>query len=97
MPTRSGRPGPILTYHQRQLAREVATKNRRALNGDLDDLLNTVEERAKGLGQQHKRSTAWILHQLYQGGRLVRQRRAVSVTNAAQQVEGFLKGLKGGA
>jgi hypothetical protein len=97
MPSReSGRKGPALTYRQRQVARETARMNRRVINTDVDTILQYISDEAIRLGQKYKRSPAWFLHQFYQGGRVVRQKRAVSVFNAARQIEGFLDGRKGG-
>ena len=89
--------GHVLSYYERKLARQLASTRRRAVNQDIDDLLNLLEDRAKELSKKHRKSTAWFLHQLYQGGRVARQKRSVNVFNAAQQIEGFLQGRKGGA
>ena len=91
-----GRKPPQLTYLQRQAARLTAQANRRAINGDVDEVLNFVDAEAKRLSLKYKRSAAWFHHQFYQGGRVVRQKRAVSVFNAARQIDGFLAGRKGG-
>jgi hypothetical protein len=99
MPTHcshTGRKAPQLTYRQRQLAREVAQGKRDAINTDVDRLLNYIEEEANALSKKHKRSVWWFLHQLYQGGRIVRPKQRVNIFNAAQQVDGFLEGRKGG-
>ncbi|KAF8580818.1 hypothetical protein K439DRAFT_1619490 [Ramaria rubella] len=95
MPSKSGRKAPVLMYCQRQLARQTALSNRCAINADVDDVLDYMEERAKQLSVKHRRSLVWFLHQFYQGGRVVRQKRAVSVFNAARQIEDFLEGCKG--
>ncbi|KAF8586197.1 hypothetical protein K439DRAFT_1615337 [Ramaria rubella] len=95
MPSKSGCKGPMLTYRQRQLARQTALLNRCAINADVDDILDYMEERAKQLSVKHKRSLVWFFHQFYQGGCVVCQKCAVSVFNAACQIEGFLEGHKG--
>ena len=88
--------GPDLTYRQRQVARQTAHANRRAINVDVDAVLDYVDGEAKCLSQKHHHAIAWFQHQFYQGGRVVRMRHAVSVYNAAQQINGFLDGRKGG-
>ncbi|KAF8587052.1 hypothetical protein K439DRAFT_1659287 [Ramaria rubella] len=84
-----------LTYHQRQLAREQAMTNRRAIKADVDAVLHHINVEAKRLGKKYRRTPAWFQHQFHQGGRVVRQKRAVSVFNAARQIEAFLDGRKG--
>jgi len=96
MPSHSGRKVPILTYHQRQVARQSAQANRVAINRDVDAVLEHLDEEAKRLSFKHAHSVAWFQHQFYQGGRMVCQKRAVTVFNAAQQIDGFLEGQKGG-
>ncbi|KAF8587115.1 hypothetical protein K439DRAFT_1614547 [Ramaria rubella] len=95
MPSKSGHKGPVLTYRQRQLARQMALSNHRAINADVDDVLDYMEEQAKQLRIKHKSFLVWFLHQFYQGGHVVCQKHAVSVFNAACQIEGFLEGRKG--
>jgi len=92
MPSHSGRKVPNLTYHQRQVARQLAQANRVAINRDVDAVLEHLHEEAKRLSFKHGRSVAWFQHQFYQGERMVRQKRAVSMFNAAQQIDGFLEG-----
>ncbi len=99
MPSDTGKPrrtGPILNYRQRQLAQQMAQANRRAINMDVDVVLDHLDAEARLLSKKHHRSVAWFRHQFYQGGRVVRQKRAVSVFNAAQQIDVFLEGRKGG-
>jgi len=99
MPSDTGKPrrtGPILNYRQRQLAQQMAQANRRAINMDVDVVLDHLDTEARLLSKKHHRSVAWFHHQFYQGGRVVRQKRAVSVFNAAQQIDVFLEGRKGG-
>jgi hypothetical protein len=99
MSSRTGnayRKGPILTYRQRQLARQIAQANRHAINTDVDAFLDRIDAEAVLLSKKHRRSVAWFRHQFYQGGRVMRQKRAVSVFNAARQVDAFLEGRKGG-
>ena len=85
-----------MTYLQRQAARLTAQSNRCAINAEVDEVLNFVDAEAKRLSTKYKCSVAWFQHQFYQGGRVVRQKRAVSVFNAACQIDGFLAGRKGG-
>src|SRR5882724_3747138 len=85
-----------LTYHQCQLACQLAQANRLAVNKEIDMVLDHVDREAKCLSQKFKRSVPWFLHQFYQGGRVIRQKRAVNIYNAAKQIEGFLEGQKGG-
>jgi hypothetical protein len=87
---------PILTYHQRQLARLGAQANRHAINQDVNAVLNHIDNEAQRLSLKYRRSAPWFLHQFYQGGRVVRQKCAVSVFNAAKQIDAFLGGRKGG-
>jgi hypothetical protein len=99
MPTfrsQSGRKAPVLTYRQRQLAKQVAQSNRDAINADIDQVLSYIDEQAKRLSKKYKRAVPWFLHQFYQGGRVARTRRRVNLFNAAQQVDAFLDGRKGG-
>src|SRR5882724_6627638 len=91
-----GHKGPILSYRQRQVDRHTAQQKRRVINADIDSVIDHVDREAKRLSIQHTRSLAWFRHQFYQGGRMVRQKPAVSVFNAAQQIDGFLEGCKGG-
>jgi hypothetical protein len=93
---RSTRKPPVLTYRQRKAAQLVATANRKAINNDIDDVLTQLDEASKRLSQKYKRTEAWFQHQFYQGGRVVRQKRAPGICNAARQVDGFLAGKKGG-
>jgi hypothetical protein len=92
----TARKGPILTYQQRKLARLAAQANRRVIIDDVDHVLNYLDQEADRLSKKHKRTTAWFMHQFYQGGRVARQKRAVSVFNAAKQINAFLEGRKGG-
>ncbi|KAF8494789.1 hypothetical protein JB92DRAFT_2834880 [Gautieria morchelliformis] len=89
------RKGPTLTYRQRQQARAAALSKRVAINNDVDSMLRVIDHEAKRLSKKHHRSIAWFQHQFFQGGRVVRQKRAVSVFNAAKQIEGFLEGRNG--
>ena len=90
------RRGPVLTYRERKLARERAQANRRAINRDVDSVLDFLEKEAKRLAKKHERSAAFFKHQFYQVGRIVRQKRAINLLNAARQIEGFIQGRKGG-
>ncbi|KAF8588770.1 hypothetical protein K439DRAFT_1533580 [Ramaria rubella] len=47
--------GPVLTYRQRQLARQTALSNCCAINADVDNVLDYMEEQAKQLSVKHKR------------------------------------------
>lgn len=94
---KSSRKPPALSYRQRAAARAVATSNCRAINGDVDEVLAYVDQEVKKLSKKYKRTEAWFHHQFYQGGRVVRQKRAPGVCNAARQLDGFLEGKKGGA
>ena len=99
MPSDSGNTcckGPILTYQQHQIAWQTAQANRRSINTDIDAVLDWIEAEAKLLSKKHHHSVAWFRHQFYQGGRIMRQKRAVSVFNAAWQIDVFLEGRKGG-
>ncbi|KAF8586156.1 hypothetical protein K439DRAFT_1659817 [Ramaria rubella] len=87
----SANPGPkrsILTYHQWKAAREIASSNQCAINADIDQVFGLIEE-------ESRRSVVWFQHQFYQGGHVVHQKRAVSVFNAAKQINAFLEGCKG--
>ena len=99
MPSDSGnthRKKPILTYWQCQITRQTAQANCRSINTDVDAVLDRIEAEAKLLSKKHHCSVAWFCHQFYQGGRIMRQKRAVSVFNAAWQIDSFLEGHKGG-
>ncbi|KAF8489858.1 hypothetical protein JB92DRAFT_2835985 [Gautieria morchelliformis] len=87
--------GPTLTYRQRQQACAAALSKHIAINNDVDSMLRVIDHEAKRLSKKHHRSIAWFQHQFFQGGRVVRQKRAVSVFNAAKQIEGFLEGRNG--
>ncbi|KAF8495820.1 hypothetical protein JB92DRAFT_3126361 [Gautieria morchelliformis] len=89
------RKGPALMYRQRQLARAAALSKCVAINQDIDAVLSIVDNEVKRLNKKYHRSVSWFQHQFFQGGRVVRQKRAVSVYNAAKQVEAFLAGHKG--
>ena len=65
------RKGPPLTYREREQARMTAQENRRAINIDVDDVLDFVNSEAKHLSKKYKCSVAWFKHQFYQGGRIV--------------------------
>ena len=93
---KSRRKGPTLTYRERVVARQKAHTRRKAINTDVDTILEYIEREAIRLSIVHGRSVSWIRHQFYQGGRVVRQTRAVSVCNAARQIDSFLDGRKGG-
>jgi hypothetical protein len=93
---KSSKKRPSLTYRQRQQAQQTAQIRRRAINEDVDLVLDHINHEAKRLSQKHKRSVEWFEHQFFQGGRVVRQKRAVTVCNAARQIDGFLEGRKGG-
>ena len=72
----------------------TAQENRRAINIDVDDVLDFVNSEAKRLSKKYKCSVAWFKRQFYQGGRIVRQKHAVGVVNAARQIDGFIEGRK---
>ncbi|KAF8509745.1 hypothetical protein JB92DRAFT_3144615 [Gautieria morchelliformis] len=92
---KKARRGPHLTYLQRQLAHQTAKRNRESINSEVDAMLALIDQEAKRLSVKYRHSPAWFQHQFYQGGRVVRKRRAVSVFNAAQQIDLFLEGRKG--
>ena len=91
-----GRKPPGLTYLQHLAAQLTAQGNQRAINADVDEVLNFVDAEAKRLSGKYQCSVAWFQHQFYQGGRMVRQKCAVSVFNAARQIDRFLVGCKSG-
>ncbi|KAF8587421.1 hypothetical protein K439DRAFT_1614350 [Ramaria rubella] len=95
MPSTSVGKRSILTYCQRKVARELASTNRHAINADVDLVLNYIDDESKQLSKKHKRSVTWFHHQFFQGGRVIRQKQAVSVFKAAKQIEAFLDGHKG--
>jgi len=85
-----------LTYHQCQLARQLAQANHLAFNKEIDMVLDHVNREPKYLSQKFKQSIPWFLHQFYQGGHVIHQKCTVNLYNAAKQIEGFLEGRKGG-
>jgi hypothetical protein len=91
----SKRQPPILTHHQRMAARATAQSNRDKINMDIDLILNAIDLEVQRLSLKYHRNQDWFTHQLYQKGRLMRVKRAVSMYNAAKQISGFLAGTKG--
>jgi len=73
----------------------MAQANCVAIYRDVDSILDHLDEQAKCLSLKHARSVACFQHQFYQGGHMVRQKRAVSVFNAARQIEWLFGGMKG--
>jgi len=88
------RQGPKLTYQQRKVARELATKRRQSLWKDVDDIMTFVHEEAHRLGKLWKKKPEAILHMCYQKGRIAKKQRGIKVDNAARQVDGWLEGRK---
>ncbi|KAF8523632.1 hypothetical protein JB92DRAFT_3140723 [Gautieria morchelliformis] len=86
---------PYLSYLQCQLARQTMRYNRQSINTDMDAMLSLIDVEAKRLSMKHHHSVAWFQHQFFQGGCVVHNRRAVSVFNAAKQIDCFLDGHKG--
>ncbi|KAF8586499.1 hypothetical protein K439DRAFT_1615044 [Ramaria rubella] len=84
MPLKSGHKGPVLMYHQCQLARQMALSNCRAINADVDDVLDYMEERAKQLSIKHKRSLVWFLPSSTKEDMW-----------STKSIKGFLEGRKG--
>ena len=84
-----------LNYRQRLMARMIAQDNRHDINMDVDAVLDFINSEAMHLSKKHKRSVPWFKHQFYQGGRMVRRKRAVGMVNAARQIDGFIEGCKG--
>ncbi|KIJ27005.1 hypothetical protein M422DRAFT_271824 [Sphaerobolus stellatus SS14] len=85
---------PKLTYQQRKVARDLATKRRQSLWKDVDDIMTFVHEEAHRLGKLWKKRPETILHMCYQKGRIAKKRRGIKVDNAARQVDGWLEGRK---
>ena len=73
MPSHSGRKVPNLTYHQHQVAQQLAQANWVAINRDVDAVLEHLDEEATHLSFKHGHSVAWFQHQFYQGGHMVCQ------------------------
>lgn len=78
--------GSILTHKQHLIAQELAKSRHNDVNKDINKVLDFIDNEAKCLSKRYKKSVGWFQHQLYQGGHITCQRRAVGVYNAAQQL-----------
>lgn len=52
MPSPAKRKVPVLTYRQRKVARELATRNRQDINAEVDTVLDYVDVEAKRLSKK---------------------------------------------
>ncbi|KIJ57380.1 hypothetical protein M422DRAFT_238973 [Sphaerobolus stellatus SS14] len=90
----SKRQGPVLTYVQRKVARIHARDRHEGFNGDVDEIVEDLEERCEGLAIKWKKSKQTVLHAVCSPGRVAKKKRSVNLVNAARQVDGWLRGDK---
>jgi hypothetical protein len=80
-----------LSYEQRKVASQSAKQRRQQMRESVDEVLDMVEHEVARLSTEYKKSRAYFLEQLHQGGRFARRSRDPNIFNAAQHAIGLVE------
>lgn len=77
------------SQEQRKLQHESALQAVEALQQDIYNILDQIQEAVERLSHEHTKSKAFILEQLHLGGNVLKQKRAPGINNAYAHCEAW--------